>query len=437
MDNRQGKGTNGRMRVNIKSGLDLRVGPVPERRIAGTKPAATAALLGRDFPGLKFEVLVDQGASVRAGDALLRDRHRPEIVFTSPTSGTVASISRGPRRALLSSLLVGDGKDDAVSFQVPAPLNRDGVRRLMLASGLWTAMRTRPFGHLPDSAGEPRALLITAVDTEPLAPDPALIIAEYADEFSMGVDALAHITEAPVYVCQGPDVRLPVNASGRLQMVEFSGPHPAGLPGTHIQALCPIGLDTGEVWHIGYQEAIALGHLVATGKPWLQRVVSLAGPAVARPRLLTVPLGAALDDLTAGELHNGAARVISGSPLSGHVAFGAECYLGRRHNQITVLPEASANRRSRWRRSIFDTALGGTPGPLMPTGDLERVAPAGILPVPLLRALLVGDVERAQALGALELVEEDLALLSYVCPSKSDYGSLLRDVLDQLHREAP
>jgi Na+-transporting NADH:ubiquinone oxidoreductase subunit A len=425
------------MRVNIKTGLDLRVGPAPERRIAGAKSSSAGAILGRDFPGVKFEVLADQGASVKAGDALLRDRHRPEIVFTSPRCGTVAAVNRGPRRALLSLLVTADGEETARDFDLPTTRDGDAVRRLMLASGLWTAMRTRPFGHLPDPGGEPRALLITAVDTEPLSPDPALVIGEHAREFSLGVDALTRITESPVYLCQGPDVRLPVKASKRLRIVEFSGRHPAGLPGTHIHALCPIGFDTGEVWHIGYQDAIALGHLVATGTPWLKRVVSMTGPAVAHPRLLTVPLGAALDDLTAGELREGAVRVISGSPLSGHVAFGPEAYLGGRHNQVTVLPEASPDRRSRWRRSVLDTSLGGAPGPLMPTDDLERVAPPGILPVPLLRALLVGDVERARALGALELVEEDLALLSYVCPSKSDYGSLLRDVLDELHREEP
>jgi Na+-transporting NADH:ubiquinone oxidoreductase subunit A len=435
MNNSGSKGTKGRMLVNIKTGLDLRVGPAPERRIAGAKSSSAAAILGRDFPGVKFELLVDQGAEVKAGDPLLRDRYRPEIVFTSPTSGTVAAINRGPRRALLSLMVTADGEDTARDFDVPFPWEGDALRRVMLASGLWTAIRTRPFGYVPDPDGEPRALLITAIDTEPLSPDPALVIAEHAKDFSLGLDALRKITEAPVYLCQGPDVSLPVPVSNQIRTVEFSGPHPAGLPGTHIHALCPIGFGAGDVWHIGYQDAIALGRLLATGTPWLERVVSLTGPAVPHPRLLTVPLGAAVDALTAGELRGGAVRVISGSPLSGHVAFGPEAYLGRRHHQITVLPEAEPERRWRWRRSVFDTSLGGTPGPLIPTGDLERVAPPGILPVPFLRALLVGDVERARALGALELVEEDLALLSYVCPSKSNYGSLLRDVLDQLHRE--
>ena len=137
-----------------------------------------------------------------------------------------------------------------------------------------------------------------------------------------------------------------------------------------------------------------------------------------------------------GELNDDGARLISGSLLSGHAAFGTEAYLGRYHRQITALPEAQRRQPAAWRRAVIDTALGGEPGPLIPTGDFERVAPPGILPVPLLRALLVGDIDRARDLGALELIEEDLMLLSYVCPSKTDYGLLLRRVLEQLHQEA-
>lgn len=229
---------------------------------------------------------------------------------------------------------------------------------------------------------------------------------------------------------------MPVSQSEGLHVVEFEGPHPAGLPGTHIHQLCPIGFDGAEVWHMGYQDVIALGRLVLTGQPWLRRVISLAGPAVAVPRLVSVPVGAAIDEVVVGELNDVGARVISGSFLSGHSAIGTEAYLGRHHRQITALPEANQERLMAPRMAVFDTALGGEPGPLIPTDDFERVALPGILPVPLLRALLVADVDRARDLGALELVEEDLMLLSYVCPSKTDYGLLLRKVLEQLHEEA-
>lgn len=424
------------MRIRIKRGLDLSIAGAPAGDTLHSKATASAAILGRDFPGVRFELLAEQGRPVKAGDALLRDRHRPAIVFTAPISGTLGSINRGARRALVSLTVIGDDADSAVAFDIPDEASKHGLRELMLRSGLWPSLRTRPFGHIPDPDGEPKALLVTAMDTEPLAPDPAVVIAANASPFRRGLDALSQLTESPLYLCQAGDARIPAGESKRLRIARFDGPHPAGLPGSHIHALCPIGFDAAEAWHIGYQDVIALGYLLTNGRPWTKRVVSLAGPAVADPRLVAVSPGAAIDEVVAGELNDESARVISGSMLSGHIAFGTEAYLGRHHRQITALPEANRDYVPWWKATVFDTSLGGEPGPLIPTGDFERVAPAGILPVPLLRALLVGDVDRARDLGALELIEEDLMLLSYVCPSKADYGLLLRKVLEQLHEEA-
>jgi len=424
------------MRFGIKSGLDLSLAGAPDGDTVHGKDVVSAAILGRDFPGVRFDLLVEQGCPVRSGEALLRDRHRPDIVFTSPISGTLGSINRGARRALVSLTIVGDKADSAVSFDVGGITTGEQIRRLMLEAGLWPAIRTRPFGHVADPTGEPKALLVTAMDSEPLAPDPALVIAAHPSAFRRGLDTLSKLTDAPLYLCRGVNSDIPSEGSEALRVAEFHGPHPAGLPGVHIHALCPIGFDGLEVWHIGYQEVIALGTLMETGRPWPQRIISLAGPAVANPRLIAVPVGAAVDEVVAGELEDDDARVISGSILSGHIAFGTEAYLGRHHRQITALPEASRRHPLARRTEVLDTTLGGEPGPLIPIGDFERVAPPGVLPVPLLRALLVGDVDRARELGALELVEEDMMLLSYVCPSKTDYGRLLRSVLDQLQKEA-
>jgi Na+-transporting NADH:ubiquinone oxidoreductase subunit A len=264
-------------------------------------------------------------------------------------------------------------------------------------------------------------LLITAIDTDPLAPNPETVISAHEKHFERGLQALSVVIDGPIYLCQSPDANIPGGAK-RIQRVQFNGPHPAGLPGHHIHALSPIGFAGNEVWHIGYQDVIALGHLLARGKIWLQRVVSLAGAAVLKPRVLTVTLAAACDELLSGELQAGAARIISGSALSGYTASGVEAFLGQRQRQITVLPE-------------MDAILGGEAGPLIPVADLQKLSPGGVLAVPLMRALLIGDIERARDLGALELVEEDLALITYACPSKNNYGQLLRDVLDQLHTE--
>lgn len=415
------------MRIRIKKGLNINLG---EAALTGpeSKAPTRAAVLGRDYPGARFDVLVQPGSRVQAGAPLLRERRRPEIVLPAPVSGTVAVVERGARRALLSvAVEVEASPGEAVTFPVPEVLNRAKARALMLSSGLWAALRKRPFGTIPDPDGEPRALLVTAMDTEPLSPDPAPIIGAHREQFAAGLDLMAALCDAPVYLCRAAGADIP-GGSGRIQNVEFTGPHPAGLAGTHIHHLCPVGLEGGECWHIGYQDVISAGCLLASGRLWLDRTIALAGPAVRRPRLLTVPLGACVPDLLAGELAEGPVRAISGSALSGHAAAGAEAFLGWRHNQLTVLDAAGAEAPPR-----TDGAHGG---PLIPTAALDAVAPSGILPVPLMRALLVGDVARARDLGALELIEEDLALLSYVCVSQADYGALLRGILGQLLKEA-
>ncbi len=399
-----------------------------------TRSSRTSTLLGREYPGTKFQIITEEGARIRAGEAVLCDRRRPEILFTSPVSGMVSEIKRGQRRSLVSLKISTEGNDQ-ISFEMPAKPDRDNMRGLMLESGLWASLRSRPFGHIPSPDGEPEALLVTAIDTQPLAPSSAVIINQYNQEFSLGLQQLCSLVDAPVYLCQSTQDSYNYDNSSRAMPVEFDKPHPAGLVSTHIHALgLPISM-VNEVWHIGYQDVISLGHLIKTGSAWHHRVVSLSGSAVRESRLITVPLGASLEDIVAGELVDGESRVISGSTLSGHSAVGYEDCLGRLHHQITAMLEPQAGQPQSWFSLLFDSDYTGRSAPLIATSDLDSVAPPGILAVPLLRALLIGDAERARELGALELVEEDLALLSYTCSSGTDYGPLLRDILNKILRE--
>ncbi|HSG93963.1 MAG TPA: hypothetical protein VLA28_00475 [Afifellaceae bacterium] len=315
----------------------------------------------------------------------------------------------------------------AESFVAPQkPLSRDGVRTFLLKSGLWPAFRARPYGRIPDPAAMPHAIFVTAIDTNPLAVDPTVVIGSQAGLFRSGLDALVMLTDGPVFVCQSPGRALAEESGKQIRCVRFDGPHPAGLPGTHIHCLAPVG-GGRVVWHIGYQDLIAIGHLLSTGKPSTERVVALAGSGIRDPRLVRTRLGASLDDLTEGELGDGDFRIVSGSPLSGREAG----FLGRYHSQVSVLPQPGETARP----LIFSRLLGyrcDVPSPLIPLAAFERVLPLDILPVPLLRALSVGDAETAERLGCLQLVEEDMALLSYVCASRADYGALLRSVLDDL-----
>jgi Na+-transporting NADH:ubiquinone oxidoreductase subunit A len=263
-------------------------------------------------------------------------------------------------------------------------------------------------------------LFVTALDAEPMAPSVATIIDAFADEFSAAVDLLSRVSEAPLYVCHAPAYQPRLSQASGAICKAFDGDHRAGLAGRHIQALCPIGFAGGEVWHIGYQQVIALGHLLTRGRPWAQRVIALGGDAVKRPRSLLVPVAASIDDLLDGEVEDGPVRILNGSAIYGREVAPGQAFLGADQRQLTV------------NRGAAETGEVDEQGTIIPGDWLEALAPPGIYPVPLLRALQLGDAERARELGALELVEEDLAPLSHACVSNSDYGLLLRRVLDEL-----
>ena len=384
-----------------------------------SKKVSRIALSGRDFRGVNFESLCEPGDEVQAGTALMRDARRPAVRFVAPVAGRVTRIERGARRKLISLQIDVDESPGVVRFELPTTQDQASLREFMLASGVWSSLRTRPFGNIPHPDAEPAAIFVTALDAEPLAPEPRLVIDAFSEEFRAGVDALAGISQAPLYVCLAPKHEPALGDSSKARCVSFRGSHSASLPGLHINALCPIGFGGGEVWHIGYQDVIALGHLLLHGSPWLQRVISLGGSAVKNPRSLCVNPGAAISELLADELHDGSVAILSGSVMYGRKLAAGEDFLAAGQRQITVLREAAG-------------VAAAASGVLIPNDALEALAPPGIYPVPLMRALRVGDVERARELGALELVEEDMAPLSLACQSGSDYGALLRAVLDQL-----
>jgi len=380
-------------------------------------------------------------------------------LFTSPVSGKVASINRGAKRAFIGMVIDVSG-DEAESFQAHdaatiANLDRSVVVNQLLQSGDWTALRTRPFSRIPAPETTPNSIFVTAMDTNPLAADPKPIIADRAEDFAVGLTVLTRLTDGAVHLCQGiGDSVLTPDLPGVVSH-EFSGPHPAGLPGTHIHFIDPVS-PAKTVWFIGYQDVIAIGRLFLTGQVSSERVVALGGPGAASPRLLRTTLGANLDELTAGELAEGEQRVISGSVLSGRTSRGQQTYLGRYHNQVSVIPEGRERKMfgylapgasvhsvfpaflSKWigeKAVSFTTTTNGSTRGMVPIGTYDDVIPMDILATPLMRSLLVGDVEKAIELGCLELDEDDIALCTYACPGKYEFGPVLRDLLTQIEKE--
>jgi len=443
--------------IKIKRGLDLPITGAPAQRIEAARPVRSVALVGFDYHGMKPTMQVQVGDRVKLGQVLFSDKKTPGVNYTAPAAGVVSAIHRGEQRVLQSVVIDVEGDEQLTFASYPAAqlASLDGrlVRENLLNSGLWTALRTRPFSKVPSVDATPSSIFVSAIDTQPLAADPALVIAEHAADFESGLKVLARL--AKVFLCKAEGVGLPGESTSGVTVESFAGPHPAGLAGTHVHFLDPVSA-TKSVWTINYQDVIAVGKLFTTGQLWTERVVALAGPVVERPRLLRTRLGASLDELTAGELAPGHNRVISGSVFGGRTSRGAAAFLGRYHLQVSCLREGTDREMLHYLRAgvdkhsvlnvfvskllaakkfAFSTTTNGSPRAMVPVGNYEQVMPLDILPTQLLRYLIVGDTEMAQKLGALELDEEDLALCSYVCAGKYEYGPILRDNLTRIEKE--
>ncbi len=441
--------------IKIKRGLDLPISGTPAQSIEDASSVKTVAVLGPDYVGMKPTMLVKEGDQVKRGQKLFEDKKNPGVFYTAPGAGVIKEINRGAKRVLLS-VVIELGDDAAETFSKYSSdqldsLTDEQVSSQLIESGLWTALRTRPYNKAPAVDSRPADIFITAMDTHPLAADPAVIIAGQEEAFKAGAAVLQKLTKGKVFVTKKPGANIP--QVGDVQ--EFDGPHPAGLAGTHIHFLSPVS-ERKTVWFLNYQDAIAIGRLFLDGEYHVDRVISLAGPQVNKPRLLRTRIGANLRELTQGELKDAENRLISGSVFGGFNAQEALSYLGRFHLQISVLKEgrerefihylrAGVNKHSvlnifasklLGKKSFnFDTSTNGSERAMVPVAQYEKVMPLDILPTQLLRAIVVGDTETAQKLGIFELDEEDLALCSYVCAGKYEYGPLLRDNLARIEKE--
>lgn len=432
----------------------------PEQRVHDGPRVRTVAVLGPDYFGLKPAMAVHVGDRVAKGQVLFSDRRIEGVQFTAPAAGTIAAINRGPKRMLLSVVIDVDGDEEREFARYDAArlasLTREEVRDNLTASGLWTALRTRPYSKVPAPESVPHAIFVGVIDTRPLAADPLLVLADRVEDFRHGVQVLSALTDGKVFIIGRAGADTPRVEGARVVHEAFDGPHPAGLAGTHIHFLAPVN-EHRTVWSIGYQDVAAIGRLFTTGRLDSERIVALGGPGVRQPRLLRTMLGASTDELCAGELLPGEQRIISGSVLGGRRAHGALAFLGRHHMQVSVLPEGRERQFMGWlspgldrhsvmgiylsrllgtRRLAMNTSTNGSARAIVPIGAYEKVMPLDILATPLLKSLVIGDVEMAVKLGALELDEEDLALCSYVCPGKYEFGPILRDNLTQIEAEA-
>ena len=444
--------------IKITKGLDLPIQGAPQQTIQDGNSVTRVAILGEEYIGMRPTMHVQQGDKVKKGQILFEDKKNPGVKFTAPAAGNVVEINRGAKRVLQSVVIQLEGDDSEVfakySSTELASLDAAKVQENLVNSGMWTAFRTRPYSKSPALDSKPHSIFVSVMDTNPLAGDPQIIIAERSEDFVNGLQVISHLTDGKVFVNKAPGAEI-VTGNASVEVNEFSGVHPAGLVGTHIHHLDAVGQNK-KVWHVGYQDVLAIGSLFTSGELDNRKVVSLGGPEAKNPRLLRTLLGADVTELTANEANAGDMRMLSGSVLQGNHAHGVHGYLGRFHNQVSILREGRERELFGWikpgvnQHSVTRAYLGhlspkklfgmttttnGSDRSMVPIGNYERIMPLDILPTLLLRDMISGDTDGAQNLGCLELDEEDLALCTYVCPGKYNYGPILRDCLEQIEKE--
>jgi Na+-transporting NADH:ubiquinone oxidoreductase subunit A len=454
----------------ITKGLDLPINGAPQQKVLSAPKITRVAITADDHPGMKPRMAVDEGDTVKRGQLLFEDRKTDGVRYTAPGAGRVIGIHRGERRALQSLVIHlneheqanAPKPEDLQTFEAytgkdPLSLSREELQALLVESGLWTAFRTRPFSKVPAPSTEPQALFITAIDSNPLAADPEVVIGEQQQSFELGLELVSKLCSGTTFLCIRAGSKIG-RGKAKVQVEEFAGPHPSGTVGLHIHTLHPVSMKR-VVWHIGYQDVIAIAKLCENGVLDVSRVVALGGPVVKKPRLVNARLGAMLDDLVEKEFDEAGdgVRLVSGSVLSGKKAMGtAFGYLGRYHSQVSVLSEGRERELIGWlkpganvfsvlplflsklfgsRKFDFTTTTYGSARSMVPIGVYEKMMPMDIMPTFLLRALCVGDIEEATKLGALELDEEDVALCTFVCPGKTNYGLILRKNLQTIEEE--
>ena len=448
--------------IRIKKGLDIPIYGTPAEDIVDSKKSRSVAVLGNDYVGMKPTMLVEEGDSVSLGQPLFEDKKNPGVLITSPAGGKIEAINRGDRRALQSIVIEVEAEEKVEEFksftaEELLSATSESVRQQLITSGMWAAFRTRPYSKIPSVDSSPSNVFISVLDTEPLSPDPEKIVNFRLEDFNFGISVLKRLIDCPIHISVSENSSLEIIEDEQVKKHRFSGPHPAGLVGTHMHYISPASL-TNVNWTIGYQDLMAIGSLFKTGYVSTERVIALSGPQVNEPRYIKTRLGACTDELTAGELTQRENRIISGSVISGREAIGSYAYLGRYHNQISVIAEPSSKDRefmnwltpgprkfskiplflsSLFPKKIFKfkALMNGSDRPIVPIGVYEEVLPLNMLPAMLLRNVVLMDTEKIQDLGGLELDEEDLSLCSYVCPGKYDFGSLLRAGLNKIEVE--
>lgn len=448
--------------VRLKKGLDIHLAGGAEKVLVNAPLAQTYAVKPSDFEGVTPKMLVKTDEKVKAGTPLFFDKNRPQLIFSSPVSGTVIAVNRGEKRKILEVVITPDGAGEALEFETGAleNLTREKVVSLMLQSGLWPMLIQRPYGMIADASRTPKAIFVSGFDSAPLAPDMDFVLTNQDAHFIAGMEILKKLTPGKVNL--GISDQSCSNTFSKLDGIgisTFKGAHPAGNPGIQIHHIDPI--NKGEtVWTIDPQQVIILGKFFVTGKVDMTRIIALTGSEVKNPKYYRIHSGASIKSITDGNVKPRGSgddhiRFISGNVLTGKKV-EPDGYIGFYSNQLTLIPEGDKYQLLGWiapnfnkfsmSKSYFswlcprkkyrlDTNMNGGERSFVLSGYYEKVLPMDIYPVYLLKAILAGDIDKMEQLGIYEVIEEDMALCEFICPSKIEVQQIVRQGINQMIKE--
>jgi len=443
----------------IKRGLNIKLLGTANQTIEKAERSETYAIKPTDFPGLTPKLKVKVDAEVKAGTPLFFDKYNPEVNFSSPVSGKVVAINRGERRKILEVIIEQKGEIVYESYKKANPntLSKEEIKQELLNSGLWAFVRQRPYDVIANPSDSPKAIFVSAFDSSPLAANNDFLVEGENQAFQAGIDALAKLTEGKVHLnINAKSTKSTVFTEAKNVVVnKFTGPHPAGNVGVQISKLDPI--NKGEVvWVIRPQEVVFIGRLFLTGRYDVSKKIALCGSEVKNPVYYNTILGASITNILKGQLKDDETiRVISGNVLTGtHIPESG--YLSFYDSQITVIPEGDKYEFFGWilpginkfsmsrtfvswlfpnREYRLNAGLHGEHRAYVESGQYDKVMPMDILPVHLIKAIMIEDVDLMEQLGIYEVAPEDFALCEVVCTSKISVQDIVRQGIDLMIKE--
>ena len=444
--------------IRIRKGFNLNLEGEADKILVDINPSKTFALKPDDFFATTPKLLVKEGAKVEKGTPLFFAKENPRIHFVSPVSGEVTAIVRGAKRKILEVVITDDGANKSVKHDIPAlnDLDAEQTKEVLLKAGAWPFITQRPYGTIARPEDTPKAIFVSTYTTAPLDVDYDFLLKNNKAEFQKGIDVLAKLSEN-VTVTADASFKGFFEKVTNADVVGVSGMHPAGNVGVQIHHLNPI--NAGErVWVVNPEDVVNIGALFATGEFSAQRTVAVVGSSVKNPQYYKATIGASIPALmeTVKVEDEGQKRYINGDVLSG-TATSPEGYLSYYNNVFSIIPEGNEYRMFGWlpfvdnnipsmsktslswlfgkRKAKVNTNLNGEERALVVTGEMEQVLPMDIYPMQLIKACMIEDVERMEALGIYEVVPQDFALVDYSSTSKLEAQEIIQQGIELMIKE--